>query len=407
MSATREQIEAAAKHLQDRIDVMLKRPPTVDAVHDSIAFNVIVKALPDLLASYDALSKAGEEMPSADAMLQRLVDVGADHGEETRALAIAAWHLTRPIVARLRKERDAARAELAARTAPIEPRQDMVGALAHVAKHAEDAAYKTNPHISEAELAMAGIRAVLSRLASMGTDVLPGVDIENEWIGAALDEKRNAFERGQYDGMVTQLRRIRSTVAPILAAKDASITWHRAEMTKATIELGHTGKTLEEAVRSVVKEAAAKDARIRDVAEALSRYALPEDPNALERELAVRRATVQHNRLAFEDEQRLLAGARDRVQELEAQLAGRHGCIAEPTLDSPVDDPVERACLIARELRMRGIDSRANGAYVEAKASGYRYDVRFRSRVTMPPRTIADEIQRQEAKRAQALAGDT
>lgn len=75
--------------------------------------------------------------------------------------------------------------------------------------------------------------------------------------------------------------------------------------------------------------------------------------------------------------------------------------------DPPIADPAERARAVARELRRRGIWALHDGCGVVRVfvGNGARDDV-YRTNVSDKPRAIADEIQREEARRAAAWAGD-
>lgn len=79
--------------------------------------------------------------------------------------------------------------------------------------------------------------------------------------------------------------------------------------------------------------------------------------------------------------------------------------------DQPVADPAERARLVARELRKRGMHARLSesGCDVLSTASGQFYCLLDDARpewTSKGPRAIADEIQREEDRRARAWAGD-
>lgn len=58
---TREQIESAVTYIQNRIESILKEPPTIGSVHDALAFNTIVSAIPAILADLEAERAAHAE----------------------------------------------------------------------------------------------------------------------------------------------------------------------------------------------------------------------------------------------------------------------------------------------------------------------------------------------------------
>jgi len=178
---------------------------------------------------------------------------------------------------------------LLSRPAPIEAPADMVEEVAAILGRFE-------PHDGIPQRPIVKMaRAVLSALAAKGVEELPSVNA----IRACTSD--NPFymltvENGQRVG-----RLVRAHVSPILAAKDAEIAILRAAHDDVSQKLG---------ALSVM----------------LGNYALPSEPKALAAELKARDAAVEHNRWAFEEEQRLLAEARDHVKELEAKLGACPEC---------------------------------------------------------------------------------
>lgn len=82
--------------------------------------------------------------------------------------------------------------------------------------------------------------------------------------------------------------------------------------------------------------------------------------------------------------------------------------------DEPIADPAERAKAVARILRGRGLHALPVHwdillpCVAGDSCGGWRgRSVRDAELSTIAPRAIADEIQREEARRAQAWAGDT
>lgn len=78
--------------------------------------------------------------------------------------------------------------------------------------------------------------------------------------------------------------------------------------------------------------------------------------------------------------------------------------------DAPIEDPVERAKAVAKELRKRGMWARTaahwdgSSAHIMGAVGGYIYNTE--PHANLGPLAIADAIQAEEAKRAQEWAGD-